>query len=444
MIKKVQNKISISLSSLDIHTLEVLKKSSASTVVKVAGMAIGLAVSIFLGRTIGAEGLGIINLSNRIVNIFLIVGLLGMRQVIIKEVAIAHNKKDYAHIGNVMHTAYWLNGGITIVLSILFILLSPWLAKTIFNEPRLTYPLMIGLVVMTPQVFSRIFSSGLIGYRKIWQSNLVEQTLSITVTGLILLIFWFFKQDITVNLVAVCYAIGRIVVTLSVGIYWKSIYRFKTKRQIITKQLLETAKPLFVITISSVIFLNADVIILGWLSDSKEVGLYTIAARIAFLTSFFLQVTNAAVAPKIAALCEQNKKDELEKMIQTVTKGLGLIGFSSLLVFIIFGKEILSIWGEHFIVAYPQLIIISIGQFLNISTGATGLLLSLCNYEKIQRNISIIFTILFLFLSSVMTYFWGTIGTAISVAFIALSLNITAVIYAKKLLNISTINFKYK
>jgi len=104
------------LATLDIHTLEVLRKSSASTVVKVAGMAIGLLVSVFLGRTIGAEGLGIINLSNRVVNILLVIGLLGMRQVIIKEVAIAHNKKNFAHIGNVMHTAYWLNGGVTLSL----------------------------------------------------------------------------------------------------------------------------------------------------------------------------------------------------------------------------------------------------------------------------------------------------------------------------------------
>ena len=100
------------------------------------------------------KGLGIINLSNRIIKILLVVGLLGMRQVIIKEVAIAHNKKDLTHIGNVMHTAVLLNGGITLLLTVIFILLSPWLANEVFNEPKLTYPLIAFLIVITPQIFS--------------------------------------------------------------------------------------------------------------------------------------------------------------------------------------------------------------------------------------------------------------------------------------------------
>ena len=186
-----------------------------------------------------------------------------------------------------MHTAYWLNGGVTLALSVILIFLSPWLANTVFNEPRLQYPLMIALLVMTPQVFSRIFSSGLVGYRKIWQSNLVEQTLSIAITGILLVILWLLKREITVNVVAVCYAIGRVGVTISVGFYWKSLYQFKSKRSVISKQLLKTSIPLLIITITSILVSNADVIILGALADVKQVGLYSVAARIALLTSFF-------------------------------------------------------------------------------------------------------------------------------------------------------------
>ena len=95
---------------LDEHTLEVIKKSSASIIVKVIGMFVGLGVSVFLGRTIGPDGLGIINLSHRIVNLLIVIGLFGMQQVIIKEVPIAKDKKEYKHIGNVMYSAYLING----------------------------------------------------------------------------------------------------------------------------------------------------------------------------------------------------------------------------------------------------------------------------------------------------------------------------------------------
>lgn len=419
------------LSRLDIHTLEVLKKSFSSTIVKVAGMIIGFLVSIFLGRTIGADGLGIINLSQRIVNILIVVGLFGIQQVIIKEVAIAHNKKDYIHIGNVMRSAYLINGCITLILSVILILLSPWLANSVFMEPRLTYPLIIALVVMTPQVFSRIYSSGLVGYRKIWQSNLVDKTLSLATTGFLLLLIYLIGYDITVINVAICFAIGRVGVTITVGFYWNSIFKTKNKKRLIGSQLMKTSVPLFFVAISGIIMTNADAIILGTIVSADEVGLYTVAARIALLTSFFLQITNSAVAPKIAALYENNKFRELRIMLRRVTLTLGILAAGFLLFFIVFGKYLLSIWGEEFIRAYWILVILSVGQFVNTATGAVGIVLIMTNHEKIQRNISVIFTIFYLIFNIVLGRIYGIIGIALGTASVMIAINLTKLYYVK-------------
>ena len=444
MIKSLISYFQKRLQGLDEHTLEVVKKSSASTVVKVIGMAIGLLVSVFLGRTIGADGLGIINLSNRIVNILIIVGLLGMRQVIIKEVAIAHNKKDFGHIGNVMHTAYWLNGAITLVLSVILIFLSPWISNTVFNEPRLQYPLMVALIVMTPQVFSRVFSSALVGYRKIWQSNLVQQTLSIAITGIVLGIISLLKLEITIKLVAVCYAIGRVGVTVSVGLYWKTLYHFKSKRKVITKQLLKTSIPLFFVSISGIVMTNTDAIILGVFTNSKSIGLYTVAVKIAMLTSFFLQVTNASVAPKIAFLYAESKLDELERMVQKVTMGLSVFGLISMIVFLVFGRSILSVWGDEFTSAYWILIILSFGQFVSIASGAVNNLLVMTNNEVIVSKIHVFFMFLAIFLGVPLIYYFGIIGAAITTTIIVVGENLTKIIIVKSKIGISTLRFLNK
>ena len=441
---RIKNTLNKYLNKLDIHTLEVVKKSSASIVVKVAGMAIALGVSIFLGRTIGADGLGIINLANRIVNILLVVGLLGMRQMIIKEVAIAHGKGDYEHIGNVMYTAYWLNGITTLVLSVMLILLSPWLANTVFNEPRLTYPLMIALVVMTPQVFSRIFSSGLIGYHKIWQSNLVDQTLSIGVTGLLLSLLWVFKMDINVNLVAISYGIGRIGVTISVGIYWRSLYRSKLQKYLIGKSLLKTSLPLYIVALANIVTTNIDVIMLGWLSNTKDIGLYTVAARLALLTSFFLQVINAAISPKIAALFEKGQIKEVEKMLQHITKGLGIVGIIPFLFFLFFGKTLLGLWSKEFTSAYTILLLLSFGQFINIASGVNGSLLAMTGNEKILGKIKLVELCSILVLFYVMITLYGLLGAAISSMLIIIVFNVVKYIYVRKKLNINPISLKVK
>lgn len=82
MIKKLKTQ----LNKLDEHTLEVVKKSSSATIVKVLGMITGLLVSVALGRIHGSEGLGIINLTNKIVTILIILALIGTPQFLIKEI----------------------------------------------------------------------------------------------------------------------------------------------------------------------------------------------------------------------------------------------------------------------------------------------------------------------------------------------------------------------
>lgn len=427
------------MSLLDTHTKEVVLKSASSSVVKIAGMFISVLVSISLGRLLGADGLGIINLGNRIINILIVFGLVGMRQVIVKEIAIANSNNDQKHINNVMYTAYCVNGGITLVMSIFLILISPYLAEEVFNEPRLTYPLILFLVGLLPQVFSRIFASGLIGYKKIWQSNLVEQTLSIAFTGIGLAILFYLDYLITINKVALLYLLGRLSVTISIGLYWRSLNQRSEKPELIIPKLFKTSLSMFFISMSGIVAANANVLILGGFADVKEVGLYTVAAKIAMLTSFFLQITNSVLSPKIAALFKKEKIDELEKMVQRITRGLFFIGVSTFVIFLLFGKQLLGVWGDEFSSGYSILLIVAVGQLVNLGTGAVGVIMIMTGFEKTQSNISVIFAILNVLLNIVLIYFYGAIGAAVATTVILIASNVAKMIYVKRLVKINPI-----
>ena len=435
MLNLIKNKIY----KLDINTLEVVKKSSSSLVVKAIGMAAAFAVSIILGRTIGPEGLGIIDLANRVVGIVLILVMLGMGNVILKEIAIAYERKDWQRVANTIYTALRINVPLTLVFSVVLILLTPWLTENFFNEPRLKIPLIIALAVVVPQVLSRIFASGVNGFRKIWQSNLVNETLSFTIVAIGLVILFLLKIEITVIKVAIVYAIGRITVTLAVSIYWKRLFKFSGKRILQTRALLKVALPLLVVSATTMIASNADTIMLGWLSNTREVGFYNVAVRLGLLTSFFHMLTVSSLTPKVAALYSQNKKAELQKMVQQVTKGLGLIGLTGAVIFVLAGKYILNLWGNEFTAAYLPLVIISVGQFFNIATGATGVLLIMKGHEKIVGYISTISLIANLILNYFLIPEYGVIGAALTTALTISFSNILKVILVNKKLNINTL-----
>ena len=218
---------------LDEHTAEVLRKSIPSVFVKIIGVISSMLLSVFLARELGAEGIGIIGLSTRIVTIVIVVGLFGTRPIIIKEIAIAKSNGSLQRVGDIMKSALFLNGGITFILSILMIFIAPWMSETVFNEPDLTFPLMISLVAITPQVLSRIYSAGLTGSKKICQSSLVDNSLSILISIILLLFARLAGLEINIINVAIIYAIGRIFVTMTVMFYWRYITREnKTKASI--------------------------------------------------------------------------------------------------------------------------------------------------------------------------------------------------------------------
>ena len=80
----------------------------------------------------------------------------------------------------------------------------------------------------------------------------------------------------------------------------------------------------------------------------------------------------------------------------------------------------MNLWGTEFINAYSILIILSLGQFINVASGPVMNILMMCNSEKILMRI----TLLSLALNVVFNYFLirrfdaegAALGTSISIA----------------------------
>jgi len=428
---------------LDEHTLEVVKKSAPSILVKVLGMLIALLVSIALGRLLGAEGLGIINLTTKISSILIILALLGTPQLLIKELAIAVNDKNWQEVKSLIKSGLIVNSISALLLIALIVILAPWISKYIFDNKDITIPLVVATCAVLFQVISRVYASGIIAYKKIWQSNLVNEGLSIAVVGVLLGVWYVFGFTIDVIRVAVFYFVGRVVVTTYVVIYWRTLFKNKAEFHNKSRALIKKSFPFLMVSATAIIAANIDSVMVGWLSSVKEVAYYTVASRIALLTIFFLQVTNAALSPKLATLYKAGKIKEMNKMVQRVTSGLICVAILPVIVFALFGESILGLWGAEFSSGYWLLIVLSLGQLVNIGTGSAGLLLVMTGFEKIQANISFIAIGINLLINFILIGQFGALGAAIATA-IALSFeNISKVIYAKKKTGVMTLPFNF-
>ena len=404
-------------------------------------MASAFAISVFLGRTIGPEGLGIVNLANQIIMFLLVLTLFGMQHVLVKNIAIAHSKGQRAKIKSNVVTAVRFNGLIALATCIIFILLAYFFAEDIFNSPLLTTPLIIFLLALVAQTLTRVYASAINGVGKVWQSNIFVQVLSYVIVAGILIVSYLFNLKIDVVYVAFVYMLARVIVFIIAIIYWKKISHFSFKAKMNLGPMLKMALPLVLVSSTSVLATNADIIMLGIMGDAEKVGLYSVGSRIAMLTSFVLLVSNTAISPKLAFMYSEGKIDEMQKMVRQTTFGTFVIALLFLLTFLFFGKTILSLWGNEFVEAYLSLIILCVGQFFNVTTGCSGMLLIMCGHEKLHRNISLISVTLNILLNFYFIKYFGIIGAAFATTIVISIENLLKVYYAKKKVGIFTIPF---
>ena len=215
-------------------------------------------------------------------------------------------------------------------------------------------------------------------------------------------------------------------------IYLKGLYKPVLIKSTLDASMIQMAKPLLFVSATTLLASSIDVIMLGWLSTSENVGLYTVATRLVIFIAFFLQITNAAISPKIAAFYANQNIGEIKAIVQQVTFGLLVIGFITTLGFVIFGKDILSLWGQEFTSAYFCLLILCIGQFVNITTGCSGILLIMSGHEKVFSYLSGASFFTNLVLNYIFIQSYGILGAAIATSFTISVENILKVILAKR------------
>lgn len=368
-----------------------------------------------MGRTIGAKGVGIFNLSYKIVVVLIILCTLGFPQFLIKEGAKATiNSIDKSFISSLKYTSYRLVA-ITCCFVFLFIILflKP-ISFNIFQEPELKWPLAVMLIGMIPQLFTRLLSSLIFSFRKVWQGNLFnEKALNIYIVGLLFFVSYVLDVKLEVLDVAIIFALSYTLVYIVAEIYWRNIFGGGVKKIIAIGGTLKKTLPFYSFYLINIVISNLDILILGMLVGTESLGIYSIAVQLAFLTSFVLQVTNSAISPKLAILYADGKLVEMETMVRRVTSLLIIIGGLFSLYFVFFGRFTLSLWGEDFTEGYVALLILCVGQFISIITGCTGQILAMCGYEKVLVKISSTSLILSIMLYVVLISSYGFLGAAI-------------------------------
>ena len=424
----------------DNNLVELLKGSTITFILKIIGMLLSYCVAIFISNKYGAEGIGLYNLSFRIITSLGIVCALGFNISVLRYVGEFNVKKDRgAYLKKIINYSFQLSFPFSLLIGVLLFFFSEEIALNIFENGNYSQSIKIIAAVLP------FFTLNLINVEFIRGLKLlkVSEYLRSVNTYLIILTI-LFLAILDFELLNSIYAIAIGIVStfiISLLFIYNHLKGFENKTKQVSffkKEFIGTSLPMMIITTSSFVLAFSGIFFLELFSTTNIVGVYSICIMLSQFVSLALTVVNTISAPKFSELYWNNKKVELKKVLSHSSK---LIFWTSLfvsIILLIFSEQILSFFGNEFISGKKALIILILGQIVNAITGSVGIFLNMTGNQKVLRNI-----ILFTAIVVVLGYFviipkHGMLGAAITSVFGTIILNVTSAVYVYKKLRYVT------
>lgn len=159
-----------------------------------------------------------------------------------------------------------------------------------------------------------------------------------------------------------------------------------------------------------------DVLLLGALMGTADVGTYYAAAQIAGFALYGLQAANVVLAPMIAERYDAGDLAGLQIVARRAAR-LGFVGALAASIFFVFaGQWVLGLFGKGFESAYVPLLILLLGYCAVTALGEVGFMLSMTRYQKHVTFFVLIGLAVNSLVAIVLVPHLGAIGAAIGAA----------------------------
>jgi len=253
---------------------------------------------------------------------------------------------------------------------------------------------------------------------------------------LLLTKFYNFGQ-FTVPVYAFTFAVV-VVMIVSLIFIFKKFRGIQSKRIFTNKEIIKTSFPMMLS--SSVLLLMAwsDTIMIGIFKTEADVGVYNVALKLAMITGIVLGAVNSIVAPKLSETFNNDRMNEFRKLIKQSTRIIFFSTLPILIILFLFPEFLLSFFGTEFAMAKTTLLILLVGQVVNVMSGSVGYILQMTGKEKAFQNILLLALVINIILNILLIPKFGIEGAAVASSFSLLLWNLSSVFYIYRRYNVST------
>ena len=182
------------------------------------------------------------------------------------------------------------------------------------------------------------------------------------------------------------------------------------------RQWIRVATPLWLVAVFSLLAHRADLLIIGAFMTTADVGLYEAASKTALLANMPLAAVNFLAAPIFASLFTAGDRHSLAGTAVSAARMALWPTLPLVLVLMIFGEQILSLFGDVFVEVRWELAILALAQLVGTAAGSVGYLLNVTGHQDDTLRTLTVVSIANVLLNVLVVPVWGLTGAAIVTA----------------------------
>ena len=371
----------------DGNRAQLLRGGAGALILKILNIVLALSASIVLTRTLGAEQFGVYTFIFSIIVLLMVPAQFGMTTLVVRETAKAEAEENWGLLRGLWRWTSSTAMATSIVIMLLCAVYVKGFATHIYAATS-TDAFLYALIAIPFIALSSLRGAALQGLRKIVQGQLPESILRPLLLIIILLTVVLFSPKTISAKDAVLVNVASTVIAFAVGAW---LLRREKPRQLLlkpqpqykSKAWLKSILPLSLLEGVGIINVQTDIVMLGLLGTTVDVGLYRVASQGAMITTLGLTAVAMAVMPFFTRFYAQGDLIKLSRTAVISARASMLLAVPAALVFIFYGDSVLTLaFGQDFAKGYAVLVILTVVQLINAMFGTSGRLLNMTGHEQ--------------------------------------------------------------
>ncbi len=370
----------------DSYVAKVARGAGISTAGQGVGRVLGLLTKAAITRLFGLETFGFYSLGEAAVNLGHIISRFGMENGVVRYVAHYRTYGDTARVRGTIIQALLVSFVVSLVLSLVMFFGAGFMADWYYKAQEMVTVLRAFAVTLPFFTFMMMVLWATQGFQTVTYAAYVQQMIRPALYLLLLPVFYV----VGVGLVGVIAAygismlLGSLVAVYFLHRLFTPLLDRKVEPKYETKALFSVSIPMSITTGAQYLNTWSAIWVLGFFAAGAPVGIFTVAARTATLSTIVRFAFSGIFSPIISSLHAQGDRERLGVLYKDISRWVFTGAFAIFLVILLLAEDLLVLgFGERAAAGALALVVVAFAQLFSASVGPTPRMLAMTDNQNV-------------------------------------------------------------